>query len=208
MHIGGVMQYFFESSGSCGFSHSFDFRVEKLRLICGKELPPVVEASIAVEDAVENRSLDRVFVSSLCRSGFGHCSTTIARLSPESSVLQRSSGWSRDSIAFNRRLWPKGVVEKGAGERIEPVFARVFSPGKYRHGTYSVRHDTTKSPLSVFLPHCFSGFWPVFSGSCLVFFFRVLSGFSEKKEKTDSIFTEPLHSRCPLAVPETGWGGH
>ena len=46
--------------------------------------PPAVESSIAVEDAVENHGLYRVLVS--CIWGFGHKSTTIARLSPLSGL--------------------------------------------------------------------------------------------------------------------------
>ena len=41
---------------------------------------------IAVEDAVENRGLYRVFVSRLLSRGFGHYSATIARLSPLSGL--------------------------------------------------------------------------------------------------------------------------
>ena len=47
---------------------------------------PAVESSIAVEDAVENRVLYRVFVSRLFQRGFGHYSATIARLSPPSGL--------------------------------------------------------------------------------------------------------------------------
>ena len=46
-----------------------------------KPPPPAVESSSAVEDAVENRSLYRVFVSRLFSRGLGHSSATIARLS-------------------------------------------------------------------------------------------------------------------------------
>ena len=47
---------------------------------------PWVESSIAVEDAIENRGLYCVFVSCLFSRSFGHYSTTIARLSPPSSL--------------------------------------------------------------------------------------------------------------------------
>ena len=53
--------------------------------------PPAVDSSIAVEDAVENRGLYRVFVSRLFQRGFRHHSTTIVRLSPPSG-LERG-GW-------------------------------------------------------------------------------------------------------------------
>ena len=48
--------------------------------------PPAVESSIAVEDAVENRGLYRVFVSRLFLRGFRHYSTTNAWLSPASGL--------------------------------------------------------------------------------------------------------------------------
>ena len=48
--------------------------------------PPAVETSIAVEDAVENRGLYRIFVSRLFLRGLGHYSATIARLSPLSGL--------------------------------------------------------------------------------------------------------------------------
>ena len=54
---------------------------------------PAVETSIAVEDAVENRGLYRVFVSRLFERGFRHYSATIAPLSPPSG-LERV--WMRD----------------------------------------------------------------------------------------------------------------
>ena len=44
--------------------------------------PQTVESSIAVEEAVENRGLYRVFVSRLFEQGFGHYSATIARWNP------------------------------------------------------------------------------------------------------------------------------
>ena len=47
---------------------------------------PAVESSIAVEDAVENCGLYRVFVSRLFLRGLGHYSATIARLSPLSGL--------------------------------------------------------------------------------------------------------------------------
>ena len=47
--------------------------------------------SMAVEDAVENRGLYRVFVSRLYYGGFGHYSATIARSSPPSGLERR--GW-------------------------------------------------------------------------------------------------------------------
>ena len=57
----------------------------------GSWWPPAFESSIAVEDAVENRSLYRVLVSRLFQRGFRHYSITIARLSPLSG-LERG-GW-------------------------------------------------------------------------------------------------------------------
>ena len=53
---------------------------------------PLRLSSIAVEDAVENRGLYRVFVSRLFCRGFRHYSTTIARLSPPSGLERGSWG--------------------------------------------------------------------------------------------------------------------
>ena len=50
-------------------------------LLRSADKPPVVESSIAVEDAVENCGLYRVFVWRLFENGLRHYSTTIARLS-------------------------------------------------------------------------------------------------------------------------------
>ena len=52
-------------------------------------LTPAVESSIAVEEAVENRGLWRIFVSPWVLKGFPkHYSTTIARLGPPSGLEQ------------------------------------------------------------------------------------------------------------------------
>ena len=52
---------------------------------------PAIESSIAVEDAVENRNLYRIFVLRLLKKGFRHKSTTIARLSLLSGL--EPGGW-------------------------------------------------------------------------------------------------------------------
>ena len=52
-----------------------------LRFMAVSQRLPAVESSIAVEDAVVNRGLSRVFVSCLFSKGSRHCSTTIAHLS-------------------------------------------------------------------------------------------------------------------------------
>ena len=48
--------------------------------------PPADESSIAVEDAVENRGLYRVFVLCLFSRGFRHYRATIARWSRPSGL--------------------------------------------------------------------------------------------------------------------------
>ena len=50
------------------------------------EWPPALESSIAVEDAVENSGLYRVFVLGSCSRGFRHYSATIAQSSPLSGL--------------------------------------------------------------------------------------------------------------------------
>ena len=60
--------------------------------------PPAVESSIAVENAVENRGLYRVFVSRLFSKGFRHYSATIARLTREGDPPKKTTHPNKNSL--------------------------------------------------------------------------------------------------------------